>query len=80
MTCLTRYAFIPSFHDPAYTNPTYTVAMRIAYQEINQLQFAINKSMDTAKRFKLNFDIDKAPEAARIKELNAVIQRLEEDA
>ena len=43
MQCLTRYALRPSFNDLAYT-----VAMRIAYHEINQLQFAINRSMDTA--------------------------------
>ena len=68
MTCLSWYALIPSFHDP-----TYTVAMRIAYQEMNQLQFAVNKSMDTALRFKLNFDVNMVPEAARIKELHALI-------
>ena len=32
MHCLTMYALRPSFHDPAYT-----VAMKIAYHEINQL-------------------------------------------
>ena len=68
MTCLTRYAPRPSFHDPAYT-----VAMRIAYQEMNQLQFAVNKSMDTALQFKLNFDVNMVPEAARVKELHALI-------
>ena len=73
MKCLTGYALRPSFHDSAYT-----IAMKIAYQEINQLQFAINRSMDTALRFKLNFDVDRAPEAARIKELHALIHKLEE--
>ena len=75
MQCLTGYAIIPFFHDLAYT-----VAMRIAYQEINQLQFAINKSMDTAQRFKLKFDVDRAPKAEHIKELHALIQKLEEAA
>ena len=73
MKCLAGYALRPSFHDP-----TYIVAMRIAYQEINQLQFTINMSVDTALRFKLNFDVDRAPEAARIKELHALIHKLEE--
>ena len=75
MKCLSGYALKPSFHDPAYT-----VAMRIAYQEINQLQFAINRNIDTALRFKLNFDVDRSPEAARTKELHALIQKLEEAA
>ena len=56
------------------------MVMRIPYHEINQLQFAINTSMDTAQRFKLNFDVDRAPEAARIKELHEHIQKLEEAA
>ena len=73
MQCLTGYALSPSFHDPAYT-----VAMRIAYHEINQLQFAINTSMDTTQKFKLNFDVDRAPEAARIKKLHEHIQKLKE--
>ena len=68
MKCLTGYALRPYFHDRAYT-----VAMRIVYQERNQLQFVINKSMDTALWFKLNFDVDKAPNVARIKELHALI-------
>ena len=34
--------------------------------------------MDTALRFKLNFDVDKTHEVARIKELHALINRLEE--
>ena len=36
--------------------------------------------MDIAQRFKLNFDVDRAPEAARIKELHEHIQKLEETA
>ena len=36
--------------------------------------------MDIALRYKLNFDVDRAPEAARIKELNAHINRLEDTA
>ena len=75
MQYLTRYALRPSFYDHAYT-----VAMTIAYHEINQLQFVINRSMDIAQRFKLNFDVDRAPEAARIKELHEHIQKLEETA
>ena len=34
--------------------------------------------MDTAQRFKLNFDVDKASEAAHIKELHEHIHKLEE--
>ena len=73
MKCLIGYALRPSFHDLAYT-----IAMRIAYQEINQLQFAINKSMDTAMQFKLNFDVDRAPKTVRIKELYTFIHKLKE--
>ena len=36
--------------------------------------------MDTAKKFKLNFDVDRTPEAAHIKELGEHVQRLEEVA
>ena len=73
MQCLTGYAISPSFHDLAYT-----MAMRIAYHEINQLQFAINSSMDTAQKFKLKFYVNRTPEATRIKELGEHIQKLEE--
>ena len=73
--CLTGYALSPSFHDLAYT-----MAMSIAYHEINQLQFAINTSMDTTQKFKLKFDVDTVPEVARIKELGEHIQKLEEAA
>ena len=52
--------------------------MRIAYHEINQLQFAINLSMDTAQKFKLKFDVDRTSEAALIKELGEHIQKLKE--
>ena len=34
--------------------------------------------MDIALRYKLNFDVDRAPEATRIKELHAHINRLED--
>ena len=34
--------------------------------------------MDTALRFKLNFDVDRAPEAACIKELHEHIHKLVE--
>ena len=73
MQCLTGYALRPFFHDPAHT-----VAMRIAYQEINQLQYALNRSIDTALQHKLNFDVDKTPKAARIKELQKLINKLED--
>ena len=36
--------------------------------------------MDTTQRFKLNFDVDRAPKATRIKELHEHIQKLEEVA
>ena len=36
--------------------------------------------MDTTLRFKLNFDVDRAPEAMRIKELRAITNRLEDVA
>ena len=36
--------------------------------------------MDTAQRFKLNFDVDRAPETTRIKELHEHILKLEEAA
>ena len=51
--------------------------MRIAYHKINQLHFAINSS---TQKFKLKFDVNNAPEAARIKELGEHIQKLEEAA
>ena len=34
--------------------------------------------MDTALRYKLNFDVDRALEATHIKELHALINRLED--
>ena len=75
MQCLTGYALSPSFHDLAYT-----VTMRITYHEINQLQFAIKTSMDTAQKFELKFDIDRAPKVAHIKELHQHIEKLKEAA
>ena len=73
--CLTGYALRPSFCDPAYT-----VTMRITYQEINQLQQALNRSIDIARQHKLKFAVNKTPEAARIKELQELINKLEATA
>ena len=75
MQCLVGYAFRPSFSDPGFS-----VAIKLAREKISQLEYSINEQLDTATKCNVNFDVGKAPDMIRCKELQDLISKLEEEA
>ena len=75
MQCLVGYALQPSFLDPAYL-----IAIKLARDKIAQLVYSINEQLDIAKKYNVNFDVDKAPESICCKEPQDLNSRLEEEA
>ena len=71
MQCLIRYALHPSF-----SNPTFTVAIKLAREKIAQLEFSINRQLDIATKHNVDFDVDRALETIRCRELQDLINRL----
>ena len=52
-----------------------------AFKEmIAQLEYSLNKQLDTVEQFKLDFDMDRAPEAVHFKKLQNLINRLKDVA
>ena len=54
MQCLTKYALHPTFLDP-----TFSMAIKLAQEMIDQLNQSINKQLDKAMASKANLDMDK---------------------
>ena len=71
--CLSGYALSHSFIDPAYST-----AMNMAYQEMNQHQRSLSRSLETAQQYNLRFNFDKTLEQARIEELRDHIHKIED--
>ena len=75
MQCLTGYALRPSFIDP-----TYSTAVKMAYQEINRHRRSLSSSLEIAQQHNLKFNFDRTPEQARIQELMEHIHKLKDTA
>ena len=54
--------------------------MKIAKEKIAQLKYSINEQLDTATWFNVDFDVSRASESIRCKELQDLISRLEDEA
>ena len=75
MQCLVGYALCPSFSDLVFA-----IAIRLAKGKIHQLEFSINQQLDIATKSNVDFDVDRTPESIRYRELEDLINRLQEDA
>ena len=75
MQCLVGYALCPSFLDPAFV-----ATIKLAKEKIAQIEFSVNDQLDIAIKSKVNFDVDRAPETIRCKELQNLINKLQEEA
>ena len=59
---------------------SFVAAIRLAKEKISQLEFSINYQLDIAIKSNINFDVDRAPESIRCRELQGLINRLQEEA
>ena len=75
MQCLSVYALKPFF-----TNPAYSTAIKIAYQEINRLRRSLSDNLEIAQQHGLRYSFDRTPEQTRIEELMDHIHKLEDSA
>ena len=71
--CLVGYALCPSFSDPAFV-----VAIKLAREKIAQLEFSVNEQLDIATKHNVDFDVSKAPETIRCRELQDLINSLQD--
>ena len=72
MQCLLGYALSP-FIDPAYST-----VVNMAYQEMNQHRWSLNRSLETAQQHNLRFNFERTLEQARIKEQRYHIHKIED--
>ena len=60
MQYLSGYALRPSF-----TNPAYSTAIKIAYQQINRLRRILSDNLEIAQQHNLRYSFDRNPEQIR---------------
>ena len=58
-------------------NPAFPIAISLAKEEISKLECILSKEPDNSQQFKLYYDIDRTLEAARYREIQELITRLE---
>ena len=75
MQCLTKYALHPTFLDQSFS-----MAIKLAQETIDHLNQSINKQLDIAMTSKVNLDVDRILESIRCKELQDLINRVEDEA
>ena len=75
MQCLVGYALCPSFSDPAFV-----VAIKLAREKIAQLEYSVNEQLDIATKHNVHFDVSRTPKTIHCKELQDLINRLQEEA
>ena len=73
MQCLVGYALHPSFSDPAFV-----VVIKLAQEKIAKLELSGNEQLDITTKHNVDFDVSRASETIHCKELQYLINKLQE--
>ena len=65
---------------PLFSDLAFLVAIKLVHEKIAQFEYSINEQLDTATKYNVNFDVGRALETIRYKELQDLISSLEEEA
>ena len=50
--------------ETSFTDPTFSIAMKMTYEEINRQRRMLSNDLEIAKQHHLNYSFDKTPEQA----------------
>ena len=64
----------------SFLDPAFAIAIKLSQEKIAQLEFFVKEQLDIAIKNNVDFDVSSVPETIHCKELQDLINRLQEEA